>query len=147
MEDDELAQIRAQRMAQLQQQGGGGGGEQAVARQQQMAQQRQQQEEQTNSILSQVGASIEHVDLVVQVLDQNARARLANIAAANAGKARQLEGMIVQMARQGRIPGKLNDDTFKGLLDQARPLARAHSEHGDRAGERAEQVDRHQGEL
>jgi programmed cell death protein 5 len=52
------------------------------------------------------------------VLDQNARARLANILVANPERARQLENMIVQMARYGQIRGKLDEDTLKSLLAQ-----------------------------
>ena len=67
MADQELDQLRARRMAELQQQqggyGGGGGGGQS---QQQRAEKAHQQEEMKNSILS-------------QVLDQEARARCKHL--------------------------------------------------------------------
>ena len=53
MGDDELAQIRAQRMAEMRAQGGGGGG--GGAEQQQKAEERaKQMEDMKNGILSQV---------------------------------------------------------------------------------------------
>lgn len=57
-------------------------------------------------------------NVLAQIMDQDARARLANIAVANADKARQVENMIIQMARYGKIPGKMDDDMLKDLLNQ-----------------------------
>ncbi|KAJ8041463.1 Programmed cell death protein 5 [Holothuria leucospilota] len=90
MDQDELAAIRAKRMAELQQQMGGGGNE-AQQKQQQEAQARQ--EEMKNSILA-------------QVLDQSARARLNSIALVKPEKAKMIEGMLCQMATTGQLPGK-----------------------------------------
>ena len=45
-------------------------------------------------------------------------ARLSNLRAAKPERASQIEGMLVNMARSGRISGKMNDEQFRGLLDQ-----------------------------
>merc|ERR1712008_17497 len=76
--DPELEALRRARMAQMQ----GGGGEQAQQKAAQM-------EEMTNNMLG-------------QILDQSARARLNNIAMVDAGKAKKVEAMLISMARQGQ---------------------------------------------
>ncbi|XP_064611229.1 programmed cell death protein 5-like [Liolophura sinensis] len=100
MADDDLEAIRAKRMAELQSQMGGGG-----PSKEQQEQQRARQEEMKNNILS-------------QVLDQSARARLNTISLAKPEKAQAVENMLVQMARMGQIQEKLNEDQLKGLLGQ-----------------------------
>ena len=75
--DPEYEAIQRARMSQMQQ---GQGDEQK----------RQQMEDMTNSMLG-------------QLLDQSARARLNNLALVNATKAKQVEGMLMQMARQGQV--------------------------------------------
>lgn len=52
------------------------------------------------------------------MLDQEARARLSNIAIAKPEKARQVESMIINMARFGQITGKLGDAQLRDLLDK-----------------------------
>merc|ERR1719331_2463709 len=100
MGDDELAQIQAQRMAEMRAQGGGGGD------QQQKAEERaKQMTDMKNGILS-------------QVLDQKARARLNTLMLAKPEKGKQVEGMLCQMAQTGQLGGKLGDDELKGLLDR-----------------------------
>jgi len=76
----------------------GGKGDQQMQKQAQM-------EDQMNSMLA-------------QLLDQSARARLNNVAMVNPGKAKKLEAMIVQMARQGQIPGKLTEKELAKFLEQ-----------------------------
>jgi len=78
--DPEYEAIQRARMSQMQQ---GQGDEQK----------RQQMEDMTNSMLG-------------QLLDQSARARLNNLALVNATKAKQVEGMLMQMARQGQVKFK-----------------------------------------
>merc|ERR1711970_1631066 len=89
--DPELEALRRARMQQLQ----GGGGE--------AAQKAKQQEEMTNSVLG-------------QILDQSARARLNNVAMVNPGKAKKVESMLIQMARQGQIQSKMNETALADLL-------------------------------
>merc|ERR1719391_274595 len=104
MGDDELAAIRAKRMAELQAMGGGGGGNPAD-RQKQQEEKIKQMEDMKNGILS-------------QVLDQEARARLNTLMVAKPDKARQAEAMLCQMAQTGQLGGKLGDEELKGLLDR-----------------------------
>jgi programmed cell death protein 5 len=109
MDDPELAQIRAQRMAQMrgQQQGGGGpGGSSGNENQAEEAEKRRQEQEMTkNSILS-------------QVLDQAARARLNTLMLAKPEKGQMVESMIVRMAKSGQIGGKMSETEFKNILEQ-----------------------------
>lgn len=75
--ENEYKEIQQQRMAQMQQ----GAGDQ---------QKRQQMEDMSNQMLG-------------QILDQSARARLNNVALVNPNKAKQVEAMLMQMARQGQV--------------------------------------------
>ena len=84
--DPELEALRRARMQQLQ-----GGGEQA--------QQAAKQQEMTNNMLG-------------QILDQSARARLNNVAMVNPTKAKKVEAMLIQMARQGQVSLKSNQNTW-----------------------------------
>uniref|UniRef100_A0A915E770 Programmed cell death protein 5 n=1 Tax=Ditylenchus dipsaci TaxID=166011 RepID=A0A915E770_9BILA len=56
--------------------------------------------------------------ILTQVLNQDARARLNNLAAVKPEKAKAVENMIIQMARMGQIREKLSDERFRQLLDQ-----------------------------
>eukprot|EP00092_Neocalanus_flemingeri_P038680 GFUD01042114.1.p2 GENE.GFUD01042114.1~~GFUD01042114.1.p2 ORF type:complete len:130 (-),score=49.60 GFUD01042114.1:181-570(-) len=100
MGDDELAQIRANRMAEMQSQQGGGGDQQ-----QKMQEKAKQMEDMKNGILS-------------QILDQKARARLNTMMIAKPEKGRQVEAMLCQMAQTGQLGGKLGDEELKGLLNR-----------------------------
>merc|ERR1712113_688862 len=88
--DAEYEAIQRARMAQMQR---GQGDEQK----------RQQMEEMTNSMLG-------------QLLDQSARARLNNLALVNPTKAKQVEAMLMQMARQGQITSKMNEAALADIL-------------------------------
>jgi len=101
MDEDELETIRAKRMAQLQSAGGSGQG----PSKEQQEEMRKQQEDMKNSIL-------------VQVLDQQARARLNMIAMTKPEKARMVESMLIQMAQRGQMQGKLGEEQLKSLLEQ-----------------------------
>jgi len=91
-------------MAELQaMQGGGGGGGGAQQQQQQQEEKMKQMNDMKNSILS-------------QVLDQEARARLNTLMVAKPEKARQVEGMLCQMAQSGQLGGKLGEKELKDLL-------------------------------
>lgn len=100
MADSELDAIRARRMAELQKEQGEQGG---ANRQQQQQEAVDREETMKNSILAQAreqcNSSVHCPFLPLQVLDQDARARLANIAVAKPDKARMLENTIIQMAR------------------------------------------------
>ncbi|XP_064398921.1 programmed cell death protein 5-like isoform X2 [Halichondria panicea] len=106
-EESDLEAIRARRMAELQQQfrgqgGGGGGGN--PEKQKQMMEQQAKQEEMKNMMLT-------------QILEQNARARLNSIALVKPERARQVEGMLIQMAQSGQIGGKVSDKQLVELLE------------------------------
>jgi programmed cell death protein 5 len=101
MSDEDLEEIRAKRMAQLQQAGGMNQGPNKEQQEELM----KQQNEMKNSIL-------------VQVLDQQARARLNIIALTKPEKARMVESMLIQMAQMGQIQGKLGEEQLKSLLEQ-----------------------------
>ncbi|XP_033626812.1 programmed cell death protein 5-like [Asterias rubens] len=102
MADSDLEEIRARRLAELQQQQYGAGGQDPNAREKQQEAQKRQ-EEMMHSILT-------------QVLDQNARARLNSIALVKPDKAKMVERMLIQMAQTGQLPGRVSEDQLKGLL-------------------------------
>eukprot|EP00051_Salpingoeca_urceolata_P005945 m.79066 g.79066 ORF g.79066 m.79066 type:complete len:125 (-) comp14611_c1_seq2:35-409(-) len=97
MDDDaELAALRAQRMAEMQQSG---------PSQQEQREADQQRQSARNSMLS-------------QILDQAARARLSNLAVVKPDKARAVEDMLMRMAQGGQIRGKVTELQFKDMLEQ-----------------------------
>lgn len=115
MEDEDLARIRQQRLAQLQAAqgqpgpgagiagaGGAGAGDGDKQRQQQA---KEREAEMRNSILS-------------TVLTQEARARLATLGAAKPDRARMVEDIIIQNTRMGAIRGKVDEDSLKDLLER-----------------------------
>ncbi|EAA11945.4 programmed cell death protein 5 [Anopheles arabiensis] len=96
MDDPELEAIRQQRMQQMQ----GGNPDQQKA----MQEQRQAQEEMKNAML-------------VQLLDQDARARLNTLKLSKPEKAQMVEGMIIRMAQTRQIGDKLDDASLVKLLE------------------------------
>uniref|UniRef100_A0A182PVV3 Programmed cell death protein 5 n=1 Tax=Anopheles epiroticus TaxID=199890 RepID=A0A182PVV3_9DIPT len=96
MDDPELEAIRQQRMQQMQ----GGNADQQKA----MQEQRQAQEEMKNAML-------------VQLLDQDARARLNTLKLSKPEKAQMVEGMIIRMAQTRQIGDKLDDASLVKLLE------------------------------
>ena len=58
------------------------------------------------------------VPLLTQILDQGARARLNNIGAVDPNKLARVEGVLIQLAQQGKITQKLNEDSLKDILNQ-----------------------------
>uniref|UniRef100_A0A6G1SJ70 Programmed cell death protein 5 n=1 Tax=Aceria tosichella TaxID=561515 RepID=A0A6G1SJ70_9ACAR len=114
MEDEELSRIRQQRMAQLQAAKGqrpmggpanrsGTGNQEEQKQQQQQA--KEKEEEMRNNLLS-------------AVLTQEARARLATIAAAKPDRAKMVEDIIIQHTRMGMIRGKVDENSLKDLLEK-----------------------------
>ena len=79
--------------------------------QQQMAQ-RQAQEEQKSAMREQKQA------MMVQLLSDEARIRLGNIAAVKPDKAERLENIILQNAQSGRFQGKVTEAQLIDLLEQ-----------------------------
>jgi len=56
--------------------------------------------------------------MLKQILSDQAGERLANIRLVKPEKARQVEGLIINAARTGRLSEKLNDVRLKELLAQ-----------------------------
>uniref|UniRef100_A0A8D2ZG66 Programmed cell death protein 5 n=1 Tax=Scophthalmus maximus TaxID=52904 RepID=A0A8D2ZG66_SCOMX len=97
MADDELEAIRRQRMAELQAKHG-------VSRQHEPGSARAETD-MRNSILA-------------QVLDQSARARLSNLALVKPEKANAVENYLIQMARFGKLGGKISEAGLIEILEK-----------------------------
>jgi len=102
MGDDELADLRRRRLEQLQRQS---------ADQQAMEDQLQRQK--------QAEAQIHHI--LMQILDPEARERLANIKLTKPDFARSIEQQLVALAQSGRLKQKITDAQLKELLRQLIP--------------------------
>ncbi|XP_056134867.1 programmed cell death protein 5 [Lampris incognitus] len=99
MADDELEAIRRQRMAELQAKHGD------VSNDHKGQQEAKQKDtEMRNSILA-------------QILDQSARARLSNLALVKPEKAKAVENYLIQMARYGKLGGKISDSGLIEILE------------------------------
>uniref|UniRef100_I3JE37 Programmed cell death protein 5 n=1 Tax=Oreochromis niloticus TaxID=8128 RepID=I3JE37_ORENI len=98
MADEELEAIRRQRMAELQAKQGEGNNQQAEEA-------KQRETEMRNSILA-------------QVLDQSARARCNNLALVKPEKANAVENYLIQMARFGKLGGKITESGLIEILEK-----------------------------
>jgi programmed cell death protein 5 len=96
-EDEELEAIRQRKLAQLQEQ------EATKA-----------QEEQRAALEAQKQA------ILRQILNEEARQRLANIRLVNPQLVEAVELRLIQLAQQGAIKEKLNDDQLKDILRKIR---------------------------
>ncbi|MDO9523311.1 MAG: DNA-binding protein [Methanocorpusculum sp.] len=99
MGDDELAEIRRQRMMQMQQQ--------QMAEQDQI-QRQQQQQAQIQSVL-------------MQAMEPEARERLNTIRLTKPEFASSVEQQIVSLAQSGRLRQKITDEQLRQLLTQIVP--------------------------
>lgn len=97
MDDQELAALRAKRMAELQQERGSNNDKQKEAM--------QRQQEMKDTMLS-------------ALLTQDARARLGRIAAVKPDKAAQFENMLVRLYQSGQIQPKVDEQQLIALLDR-----------------------------
>ncbi|XP_054164475.1 programmed cell death protein 5-like [Oppia nitens] len=108
MSDDlDLEAIRAKRLQQLQQQQQQqrSGGKSDETQREAIAERQAKEEEFRNNILS-------------QVLDQSARARLSTLSVAKPEKAKMVENLLIQNTRMGVIRSKLSEDDLIGLLEK-----------------------------
>ena len=105
MGDDELAELRRRRMAQMQQQS---------------ADQQQMQEE----IERQKQAEAQIHMILMQVLEPEARERLNTIKLTRPEFARAVEQQLVLLAQSGRLKEKITDDQLRALLQQLQPAKR-----------------------
>jgi len=108
MGDDELAELRRRRMAQLQQQAGD---------QQAMQEELERQQRQKSQIQM----------ILMQVLEPDARERLNTIKLTKPEFAGAVEQQLVALAQSGRLKQKITDAQLKQLLRQLAPAKRDYS--------------------
>lgn len=108
MGDDELAELRRRRMAQLQQQAGD---------QQGMQEELERQERMKSQIQM----------ILMQVLEPEARERLNTIKLTKPEFAGAVEQQLIALAQSGRLQKKITDAQLKELLRQLAPKKRDYS--------------------
>ncbi len=108
MGDDELAELRRRRMAQLQQQAGDQQG-------------MQEELERQKQLKSQIQM------ILMQVLEPDARERLNNIKLTKPEFAGAVEQQLITLAQSGRLKNKITDAQLKELLRQLAPKKRDYS--------------------
>jgi len=108
MGDDELAELRRRRMAQLQQQAGDQQG-------------MQEELERQQKLKSQIQM------ILMQVLEPEARERLNTIKLTKPEFAGAVEQQLVALAQSGRLKQKITDAQLKELLRQLAPARRDYS--------------------
>jgi len=108
MGDDELAELRRRRMAQMQQQAGN---QEAM----------QEELERQQKMKSQIQM------ILMQVLEPDARERLNTIKLTKPEFAGAVEQQLVALAQSGRLQKKITDAQLKELLRQLAPQKRDYS--------------------
>lgn len=101
-DDQELAALRQKRMAEMQQQ---------AAQQAQQQEQAKQVEAQKQSILR-------------QIMEPEARDRLANIKLANPQLAANVENQLIRLSQSGRLQGMITDSMLRDILQTMVPAKR-----------------------
>ncbi|OAP56134.1 hypothetical protein AYL99_09313 [Fonsecaea erecta] len=117
MADDDLAQIRAARLAQLkQQQGRGGSGDNGDDEEK-----RRKQESEARSLM------------LSQILEPEAADRLGRIRMVKESRATDVENRLIMLARSGQLRQKVTEDQLKEMLASL-------SEHEKQTGHTMESV-------
>ncbi|KAG0267086.1 hypothetical protein BG011_009158 [Mortierella polycephala] len=117
MEDDELEQIRARRMAELRAQSGAAGGSMGglpAGMSGGMGGGKKDDEEKAKK------SQMEEMrrTMLIQILDNEARERLSRIAIVKAEKARAVEDLLIRMAQGGQVRSKITEKQLIELLEQ-----------------------------
>ncbi|CAG8744017.1 38091_t:CDS:2 [Gigaspora margarita] len=102
MDDPELEAIRQARIRELQATAAAGGGSKSS---EDDGEKKRQQEETRQTLLT-------------QILDNEARERLARISIVKAEKARTVEDLLIRMAQSGQLRGKVSESQLIDLLQQ-----------------------------
>jgi len=105
MGDDEIAELRRKRAAQMQQQ----------ALDQQIMQEEMERQKQADA---QIHA------ILMQILEPEARERLNTIKLTRPDFAKAVEQQLVMLAQSGRLKQKITDEQLKALLKQLLPAKR-----------------------
>ncbi|MBN2251694.1 MAG: DNA-binding protein [Candidatus Altiarchaeota archaeon] len=83
---------------------------------QELMQQQMQQQVQRGMQEEQLSSQISHI--INQILEPDARERLANIRVARPDYARQVEVLLIQLYQAGQLPQKLSDENFRKILER-----------------------------
>lgn len=108
MGDDEIAELRRKRLAQMQQQ----------AVDQQLMQEDMERQKQADAQIQVI---------LMQILEPEARERLNTIKLTRPDFARAVEQQLVSLARSGRLKQKITDEQLKALLQQLQPARREYT--------------------
>ncbi|KAI8082918.1 PDCD5-related protein [Halteromyces radiatus] len=115
MADDELQAIRARRLAELQQQGSGnyGGSPSSGLPSPGAAGSTSKEDEEKQGQIEEMRRT-----MLFQILDNNARERLARIQMVKAEKARAVEDLLIRMAQSNQLRNKVTESQLIDLLGQ-----------------------------
>ncbi|KAF9399605.1 hypothetical protein BGX21_005938 [Mortierella sp. AD011] len=113
MEDDELEQIRARRMAELKAQSGGAGSNMGGFPAGLSGGKKDDEDKAKKSQMEEMRRT-----MLVQILDGEARERLSRIAIVKAEKARAVEDLLIRMAQGGQVRSKITEKQLIELLEQ-----------------------------
>ncbi|KAI9102456.1 PDCD5-related protein [Phlyctochytrium arcticum] len=118
MGDDDLQAIRARRMAEMRAAQGGGGGAAGMGLPAGMAAGGPPGQKSAEEAEKKVQMEEMRRNMLFQLLENEARERLARIKMVKADKARAVEDLLIRMAQSGQIRQKVNEKTLIGLLEQ-----------------------------
>ncbi|KAJ3067488.1 hypothetical protein HDU98_009290 [Podochytrium sp. JEL0797] len=113
--DDELAQIRAKRMQEMR--GGPAGGSSGSSLPAGLTAAKGPSGEGNDEAKMQQMEEMRRT-MLIQLLDNSARERLARISIVKQEKARAVEDLLIRMAQGGQIKGKINEAQLIDFLEQ-----------------------------